>query len=120
MTGASWQETRLPDDKILIPGGLDIPARGQRHGDRPPAFAPGGAAPAAAATRGSSDTGAAAGKGAEAAIAAGDYPLAVDDVDKAADPFGHEFGMLDVIGRGVDPTPIRNITKLRVRAETGR
>src|ERR1700676_282079 len=42
-----------------------------------------------------------AGEGAEAAIRAGDDPLAPDDVGEAAEALGDQFGMLDVIGGGV-------------------
>src|SRR5207253_3242724 len=42
------------------------------------------------------------GKGAKAAIAAGDHPLAPDDVGELADALGDELGMLDIIGRGIE------------------
>ena len=43
-----------------------------------------------------------AGEGAEAAIDAGDHPLAADDIGKALDALGDQFGMLDIVRRAVD------------------
>src|SRR5215813_7807596 len=44
------------------------------------------------------------GKCAEATIRAGDDALDADDVDEAREALGDEFGMLDVVGAGVDQT----------------
>src|SRR6516162_7170637 len=43
-----------------------------------------------------------AGEGAKTAIGAGNDALAPDDVGEAADSLRDEFGMLDIIGRGVE------------------
>ena len=37
------------------------------------------------------------GKGAEAAIRAGDHPVHSNNVDKAAKPLADQFGMLDIV-----------------------
>ena len=43
-----------------------------------------------------------AGEGAEAAVGAGDDALAADHVGEAHDALRHQFGMLDIVGAGVD------------------
>ncbi len=64
--------------------------------------------------------GAEAGKRAEAAIGAGDHPLAPDDPSVPLDPLRHRLRVLDVVGAGVDNARNQNlIGRQRYRFKNG-